>query len=133
MGALLQAQVETLYGTTFTTAPSLPFFGRGQRVWKKADFSGALSSWNNSFQWDIVDIVTRSFDDAGTERVMDKDGNEVTNAGTQPDDTTTGWFYRIVRAGTTTSPELVHESELMNEAQLEAYLSTQVSTFIQPI
>lgn len=128
--AVLQAQWETLFGTTYTGTPKLPYFQRGERVWKKADFDGGLATWSNSNQYEIVDLQFITFDDSGTERFSDKNGVEVTNAGTQPGDETSGWFYRVKRAGTEVYEEGVHESLLLNEADIETYIGTQVSTFI---
>lgn len=122
--AALQAAYETLFGATFSTTPVLPFFGVGETVWKKSEFSGSLSTWNKARKYTVADIVLKSIDEEGTIVFVDSTGAEVTNAGAQPGDTTTGFFY--VLSDTT----VVHESEILGETAMRTYVDGQVNTFI---
>lgn len=129
MPALLQAQWETAFGTTFTGTPVLPHYGRGDVVWRKSEFAGA-TSWQGNRSYEVVSITILPFDDSGTERIADSTGDtEVTNAGTQPDDTTTGWWYVIANPNNGTE-YTVHESDLLDEADMETYVNTLTGAFI---
>ena len=128
--AVAQAQIETLFGTTFTGTPKGPYYGVGDVVWRKSEFSSSLSTWDKAKKYTVVDIQLKTFDDSGTERFADSTGVEVTNAGSQPTDTTSGWFYQIKNVGSNAVTSYVHESDLLDESAMETYLATQVAGFI---
>lgn len=128
--AVAQAQWETVFDDTFTGTPGLPYYQRGDVVWRKSEFDGK-PSWYGTRKYTIQNIELVTFDDSGTERFADSTlTTEVTNAGTQPDDTTTGWFYTLLNESTNDRTYTVHESDLLNEAAMEAYLATKLAAFV---
>lgn len=128
--AVAQAQWETLFGDSFTGTPDLPQFMPGDKVFKIAEFASSEASWSGGRYYTVKAFVLRTFDDSGTERFADESlDTEVTNAGTPPGDTTTGWRY-IIESSTSQVTEEVHESEIRNESDTETYVGTQTADFI---
>lgn len=131
MAGILQTQWETLFGDTFATTPTLPYYKRGDTVRRKSDFENKTTKINLEREYIITDIVLKSFDDSGTERFRDANGAEPTNASSPsapPGDETVGYFYNIQVSGDSQVIEGVHESDLVNESDFDSWYSAYVQT-----
>ncbi len=140
---VLSAQWETSHKFTGTfTSAALHFHDLGAVVWQKSAIgtgaSPLASIQSSNAKRDIIAQEYKTFDNAGTERYADSTGVEATSSGfpyagdAQLDATDTPFFYLIrPSAGNNrVLTQLVHESDLLNEAKADAYIAANIPNWV---